>query len=129
MYKRIAAFALTFALGLLSSWLFQSPVLNRTQQGQKITVGRLTGHLIRPNALPEGCYDKIGVNFNSSEFKPKVFCNHSLSPDELDLLAQYMARVHGPTFLFEVVTPTNPVLKPDVRKIDLRSEFSLRNIP
>jgi hypothetical protein len=117
MYRRIVAFALTFALSLALASLFQPKTIIPSAKSWQ-----LRGATVAPvYNLPEGCTHIASMKFSSPEFKPQVYCDHSLSPDERLLLEQHMLTVHGPDVRFDVVMPTNmPLEKTHVRLVYVR---------
>jgi hypothetical protein len=117
MYRRIAAFALTFALSLALASLFQPKTLipsAESWQLRRATVAPVYN-------LPDGCTHIASMKFGSPELRPLVSCDHILSPDERFLLEQHMLIVHGPDVRFDVVMPTNmPLEKTHVRLVYVR---------
>jgi hypothetical protein len=117
MYRRIAAFALTFALSLALASLFQPKIIKTPDQSWQLR-GAPLGPVYN---LPEGCTHIASMKFSSPEFRPQVYCDHSLSLDERLLLEQHMFTVHGPDVRFDVVTPTNiPLEKTRFRVVYVR---------
>jgi hypothetical protein len=115
MYRRIAAFALTFALSLALASLLQPKTIQTPDQPCQLS-GATLGPVYN---LPKGCTHSM--TFGAPEFRPQVRCDHILSLDERLLLEQHMFTVHGPDIRFDVVTPTNiPLEKTRYRVVYVR---------